>query len=113
MYETSEHKKTLKHFFTMFLTVYSPSSFFLTASPAFSFYGCLVCVCETIAVIKGNSLDKKLQEHVPTFAVVLFSISGLFFEIYQMIIYEMNYFKGNLVQVRGCLKVLCQDQLLI
>ena len=105
MYETLEHKKTLNNFFTMFITEYSPSTLFLCVPLAFSFDACLVCVWETIALIKGNSQDKKSEEYCPTLAVVLFSISGLLFEIYQTIIYNSNYFKGYLVQVRGFLKV--------
>ena len=77
MYETSEHKKTLKHFFTMFLTVYSPSSFFLSASLVVSCVACLVYVETTIKLIKGKSQDKKSEVNCPTVAVVLFSISGL------------------------------------
>jgi len=57
---------------------YSPPPLFMCsfAFPS-SFIGCLLCVWETKKVIKGKSLDKKSQEHCPTFAVVLFSIAVL------------------------------------
>ena len=71
-------------------------------APPFSLYGCLVCVWETITVIKGKSQDKESHEIFPTIAIVSFSISGLLFNIHQTIIYKMNYFKSNLVHVSGC-----------
>ena len=77
----------------------------MDVSLAFSLGAFLFCVLATITVYKGKSLDKESEEHYPTSVVVLFSISGLLFEIYQTIIYNSNYFKGYLVQVRGFLKV--------
>merc|ERR1719427_1578622 len=56
---------------------YSPPPLFMSsfAIPS-SFYGCLVCVWETIKAIKGKSEDKKSEEHCPTIVVVSFSVSG-------------------------------------